>query len=201
MTIYHSPLPKSYYLQGATSVARSILGKRLVHNHGGEILSGKIVETEAYLSADDPACHAARGMTKRNKPMFNEGGTAYVYLIYGIHYCFNVVTGVKGDGEAVLIRAIEPLTGIEHMKNNRGAKAITYNITNGPGKLCQAMNIDVSYNEASLLKGNLLVVEEDKEESFEIVSDTRIGIEKGKEKELRFYVKNNPYVSKPRKGD
>jgi len=130
------PLPADFYLNNTVEVARQLLGKTIVRNYGKKILAGKIVETEAYIDKIDPASHSHPGITKRNKPMFEKGGIAYIYFIYGNYYCFNIVTERKGKGCAVLIRAAEPIEGIEYMKKNRGKTKSVYELTNGPAKLC-----------------------------------------------------------------
>lgn len=185
------------FFQGSTEdVAKKLLGKILVRNYNGKILSGKIVETEAYLDENDLASHSAVGLTERNKVMFGEAGLAYVYFTYGMHYCFNVVTGEEGKGSAVLIRALEPLEGIELMKKFR-QKNDLHILTNGPAKLCQALKIDKKLNGIDLKKSSeIFIAESEIEENFEIVVTTRIGIEKSKDLPLRFYIKENKFVSK-----
>lgn len=185
-------LPKEYFKEDTVKVAKGLLGKVLVHTLPEGVSLGKIVETEAYLSKDDPACHASRGKTRRNEAMFGPAGTAYVYLIYGMYYCFNVVTREEGVGEAVLIRALEPLEGILQMQQRRGTPN-TLNLTNGPGKLCQAMGISKEQNGISLTNRNLTIV--DSPEKPRIQSSPRIGIKTGVDKLLRFYIAENPYVS------
>lgn len=187
-------LPKFYY-NDTVNIARGLLGKILIHLLPEGLVMGKIVETEAYLSRDDPACHAARGETKRNEAMFGPPGNAYVYLIYGMYYCFNVVTGKEGTGEAVLIRALEPLEGIMEMQQRRGISELS-NLTNGPGKLCQAMGINKAHNKISLTDSDLVIM--DTKENPLIASSPRIGIKAGTDLLLRFYIPNNPYVSRSR---
>lgn len=184
-------LSEDFFLDDTIQVARNLLGKYLMHRlPEGEVM-GKIVETEAYLSKDDPACHASRGKTRRNEAMFGPPGTSYVYLIYGMYYCFNVVTGEEGVGEAVLVRALEPVKGIDQMRRRRGTSP--QNITNGPGKLCRAMGINKEHNGKRLNQGNLLLL--DAEEKPPVEKSTRIGIKAAAEKMLRFYIPGNPYVS------
>lgn len=187
-------LPKFYY-NDTVNIARGLLGKILIHLLPEGLVMGKIVETEAYLSRDDPACHAVRGETKRNEAMFGPPGNAYVYLIYGMYYCFNVVTGKEGTGEAVLIRALEPLEGIMEMQQRRGISELS-NLTNGPGKLCQAMGINKAHNKISLTDSDLVIM--DTKENPLIASSPRIGIKAGTDLLLRFYIPNNPYVSRAR---
>ena len=187
-------LKKSFFLQPTEKVAKLLLGCILINETKEGITSGKIVETEAYLQ-NDPACHAFNGKTKRNEPMFREGGIAYVYFTYGMHYCFNVVTQREGIGEAVLIRALEPLEGVELMKKRRGINE-TYQLCNGPAKLVQAMGITKEHNGVDLIKGNLKIILPNFKEKKEIVSAKRIGIKKGSELLLRFYLKGSKFVSK-----
>ena len=185
------------FFKGTTEeVAKKLLGKILVRVIGGKILSGKIVETEAYLDENDLASHSAVGMTERNKVMFGEAGLAYVYFTYGMHYCFNVVTGEVGKGSAVLIRSLEPINGIDLMKKFR-QKDDLHILTNGPAKLCQALKIDKKLNGVDLkTSSEIFIAEPDKNEKFEVVITKRIGIEKSKDLLLRFYIKENKYVSK-----
>lgn len=176
-------------------VARKLLGKILVRIYKGKILTGKIVETEAYLDENDFASHSAVGITERNKVMFGEAGLAYVYFTYGMHYCFNVVTGEVGKGSAVLIRALEPLDGIELMKKFRNQTDI-HNLTNGPAKLCQALKIDKKLNGEDLKTSSEIFIAEGEKEKFEIVQTKRVGIEKSKDLLLRFYIKENKFISR-----
>ena len=153
-------IQQDFYLQPTLKVARELLGKILYRKlENGEILSGKIVETEAYLK-NDSACHASRGKTERNKIMFGPAGHAYVYFTYGMHYCFNVVTQLEGIPEAVLIRAVEPLEGIETMERNRKTTKFK-NLTNGPAKLTQAFGIDKELNGVDLTRGNFVILDDD----------------------------------------
>ncbi|MDR0320015.1 MAG: DNA-3-methyladenine glycosylase [Treponema sp.] len=181
-------LGKKFFNQPTFDLAQSLLGKCLVF--GG--LRGIIVETEAYLK-DDPGCHASRGLTIRNAPMFGPAGQTYVYLIYGMYHCLNIVGGKKGEGEAVLIRALEPVDGIALMQRKRKTKKIE-NLCNGPGKLTQAFGITRKHNNLSLLEGPLYVY--NSKLKPEIVRTTRIGLSVGKELELRFFIKGNGFVSK-----
>ena len=187
-------LQLSFYQEPTVDMARALLGKLLVHKTGDGTTAGRIVETEAYLFYNDPACHAARGETPRNKAMFAQAGTAYVYLIYGIHYCFNVVTGSIGEGEAVLVRALEPVLGLELMAKRRGTD-VSKQLASGPGKLCQAMAINSKHNGTDLTCGSLYLAD-DGNEPEEIIATTRIGISVATDLPLRFYVSGNPYVSR-----
>jgi DNA-3-methyladenine glycosylase len=183
------PLGKKFFSQPTVELARALLGKYLVYGD----LSGIIVETEAYLYAGDPGCHANRGLTPRNAPMFGPAGNIYVYFIYGMYHCLNIVSGKKGEGEAILIRALEPVRGIEVMQKRRGTEKIE-NLCNGPGKLTQAFAITVKHNNMSLLEGDMRIF--DSREKPEICTGRRIGLSAGKELELRFFIKRNRFVSK-----
>ena len=191
-------LPRSFYTRPALIVARELLGKILVRKIGGKTLAGKIVEVEAYLGESDPASHAYRGKTERNSVMFRKGGFLYVYFTYGMHFCANVVTGNEGIARAVLLRAIEPLKGIEVMKRNRSFadKTAIFNLTNGPAKLCEALKIKREQNGADLLDTEIFITSGKDISNKNIVRTTRIGINTAKEKKWRFYVKDNPWVSK-----
>lgn len=177
------------------TVAKELLGMYLVHETKEGKTIGKIVETEAYLQKD-PGSHSHKGMTKRNAQMFGKAGTAYVYLIYGMYHCFNVVTNKQGVGEAVLIRALEPVEGISLMQKRRKTTD-EKSLCNGPGKLVLAMGITKNHNGADLLKGSLRLLSQEKREHFKIATSTRIGISVGTELPYRFFIQDNPFVSKP----
>lgn len=183
----------NFFLRPTEEVARDLLGAILLHETEEGVTAGMIVETEAYLSCNDPACHAACGMTKRNAPMFGKPGTVYVYKIYGMHCCFNVVTGPEGRGEAVLVRALEPIAGIELMQKRRGKKDLR-DLCSGPAKLVEAMGITLDLNGASLMEGPLYLLRRRRRPQA-IVTTTRVGISKGADLPLRFYIAGNPYVS------
>ena len=187
------PLPKEFYNRSTLQVAKDLLGCFLIHETREGVISGMIVETEAYLK-DDPASHSCNGQTKRNEVMFGEPGRAYVYFTYGMHYCFNVVTQPKGIGEAVLIRALEHLQGIEIMKKSRHTSQIK-NLCNGPAKLVQALHITKKHNNHNLTQGNLYIAARKSEPN--IIETKRIGISKGQHLPHRFYIKDNAFVSKP----
>jgi len=172
--------------------ARSLLGKKIIYNNNNQVLSGYIVETEAYHS-DDPASHSFHGLTKSNKSLFMKAGTIYVYFTYGMHFCINIVTGEEGQGQAVLIRAIEPVDGIEVMKENRKTDVVS-NLTNGPAKLTQAFGINKSIDGSNVIKGPIFLTQGT--DPKEIVVDTRIGISRAIDYPWRFYIKDNPFVSK-----
>ncbi|MDR1868539.1 MAG: DNA-3-methyladenine glycosylase [Treponema sp.] len=183
------PLGKKFFNQPTVELAKSLLGKYLCLGN----LKGMIVETEAYLYRDDPGCHASRGLTKRNAPMFCPAGRAYVYFIYGMYHCLNIVSGKEGEGEAVLIRALEPVQGIPLMQKRRKTKRIE-NLCNGPGKLTQAFGITRKHNNLCLLEENFCIRSSRKKP--EICTSRRIGLSAGKELELRFFIKGNRFVSK-----
>lgn len=161
----------------------------------GKILAGRIVEIEAYIG-DDPASHAAHGMTDRNKIMFEDGGLSYVYFTYGMHFCFNIVTERKGFPAAFLVRALEPLVGIDVMKKLRKTDSIK-NLTNGPAKLCQAMQIDRKLNGVRLNSIDFFLADDGfVVNKNDIDRSTRIGIKVGTAREWRFFLKGNEFVSK-----
>ncbi|EEH97493.1 MULTISPECIES: DNA-3-methyladenine glycosylase [Clostridium] len=200
-------IEKEFYNQGAIEVAKGILGHYLVREVNGLKIRTKIVETESYIGSTDKACHAYNyKRTDRTKPLFEEGGIAYVYFIYGLYHCFNIVTNIKEEPEAVLIRAVEPLDNFEYLSNIRFNKnyneltnAQKRNLTNGPSKLCSALSITREDNYKKLYIDSRLYLEYNYEKNIEIVETTRIGIdyaEEAKDFKWRFYIKNNPYVSK-----
>lgn len=191
----HKRIDNSIFNLSTKNLAIELLGKLLVRKIGQKYLIGEIVETEAYLDKNDLASHSAVGKTIRNEVMFDEAGLGYVYFTYGMHYCFNVVSGKNGIGSAVLIRALEPIAGINIMQKNRRTNILT-NLTNGPAKLCQAFNIDKSLNGLDLRKSKILYLANSFEEKFLIAKTSRIGIKKSQEKLLRFYIKENRFVSK-----
>jgi len=190
------PLEPSFYRHDTVTVARALLGHLLCRETSAGLAAGIIVETEAYLSKDDPACHASRGKTRRNAPMFGPPGRAYIYFIYGNHFCFNVVTGPAGTGEAVLVRALEPLYGLELMQQRRGRDRGALHLTGGPGRLCQALAIDRSLNEHDLRRPPLWIAAGSEVEAGAVVSGPRIGITLAADKPLRFHIKDNKYVSR-----
>jgi len=195
-------LPKSFFLEGdVTAISQNLLGKLLVTNIDNQISIGKIVETEAYNGSNDKACHAyLHRNTKRTFVMFKEGGRSYVYLCYGIHFLFNIVTHEEGQPNAVLIRSLEPVEGIEIMKERR-LMANERNLCNGPGKLAQAMGIDKVVNDVVLYDplSPVWIGESISEDKFETVATTRVGVDYAGEDALlpwRYYIKYNSYISK-----
>jgi DNA-3-methyladenine glycosylase len=201
-TILHFKiLPRKFYTREVKAVAKDLLGKILVNKNSNSILAGKIVEVEAYDGKIDQAAHTFIGKTKRNEIMFNEGGYFYVYFSYGAHYCCNVVTGKKGHGTAVLIRAIEPVNGVKKMIKNRYGRDLLnererFNLTSGPGKVCQAMGINKSHYGADLTNSSIFILDSQKVRKDMIVVTKRIGIKKSIELPWRYYIKDNPYVSR-----
>ena len=178
-------LPRKFYINDTKQVAKDLLGKKLVRKIGNYVLSGVIIETEAYKGKNDPASHASRKKTERNKIMFGEVGHAYVYFTYGMHYCFNVVAKKKDDESgAVLIRAIQPQQGIEYMIKNRKTDIIS-NLTNGPGKLTQAMQITLKQYNLDLTKRSSLFIIDGKQPT-KIIAKSRIGIKVGTDKLWNF---------------
>jgi DNA-3-methyladenine glycosylase len=198
------PIPTSFYRRSATIVAQELLGKILVRDVGKQRLLARIVETEAYLGGEDPASHAYRGMTERTRPMFEPGGIFYVYISYGMHRCLNVVTGAHGGGEAVLIRAAEPLEGMDLMQRHRGRsnpnatpKTAPYrHLLSGPGKLCQALKIGLEFNFHHCELAPLRLLQAAKEPLPAFTRGPRIGISKGQDAPLRFCTEDTRYLSR-----
>ncbi|MFX0085907.1 MAG: DNA-3-methyladenine glycosylase [Candidatus Hodarchaeota archaeon] len=194
---------REFYLRNTLTVAKELLGKFLIHNSDEGTTVGKIVETEAYIGPHDAASHAYRGRrTKRTEIQFGLGGFAYIYQLYGIHFCFNVVTQEINMPEAVLIRALEPIEGFKLMSKRRKFSKITDSnlkeLTNGPGKLCQAMGINKSLYGIDLCGNVLFISSINFKEDLEIITTPRINIEYSKESKSlpwRFLIKNDEYVS------
>jgi len=185
-------LDKKFFNKKTIEIAQNILGKIISYDK----MAGKIVEVEAYLS-NDPASHSFFGKTDRNSPMFSEAGKSYVYFTYGMYYCFNITTNKKGIGEAVLIRAVEPLKGINKMKENRVIKD-EKNLTNGPAKFTQAFGFTKNHNNINLLsqKSPIKIFQKENEDNFRIIKTTRIGIKNGANLLYRFYIKDNKFISR-----
>jgi len=201
-------LPLSFFSQYDTrTLAQQLLGCELVHDSPDGLTSGIIVETEAYLQ-DDPACHAFNRRTARTEPMYGVAGTAYVYLIYGMYQCFNIVSNAEGIGEAVLIRALQPTAGIELMEMRRlirpgktptissAGKVSLKELCRGPGKLVRAMGIERDLHNGTLLSGDTLYVRSQITAPEAVIAGPRIGINVGRELPYRYYIKNNIFVSK-----
>ena len=190
-------IKRQFYQRNAEVVAEELLGAYLVHKSPAGTTIGRIVETEAYLSVDDPACHASRGKTPRNAPMFGPAGRSYVYFIYGMHFCFNIVTGELNQGEAVLIRALEPVEGIPLMEARRKTAELK-KLANGPSKLVMAMGLGREHNDLPLTRGPLKVLSPETipQPSFSIVRTTRIGISQGADLPLRFCIKGSQFLSR-----
>ncbi len=192
-------LGRAFFRQGAEAAAQALLGKLLVHDGAAGRTVGRIVETEAYLSASDPGSHAFRGQTARNASMFGPPGHAYVYFVYGMHHCFNVVTGPAGVGEAVLVRALEPLEGVALMRARRGVHT-DRDLCNGPAKLVQAMGLERDHDGIDLLAGDVGLFHARRGAARfaerEIVRTVRVGLTRGSELELRFYLRGDPCVSR-----
>ena len=179
-------LPRTFYDRDTTLVAQELLGKHLVHVVDGVARVGRVVETEAYLGPHDLAAHSAKGLTPRTRPMFGPPGHAYVYLIYGMHWCMNVVTQREGVASAVLLRALEPVTNLEGR-------------TQGPALLCKAMGIDGRYTGHDLLSDDLYLVDPRDGLDIAIVKRPRIGVDYARHwarRLLRFYIRGNPFVSR-----
>lgn len=200
-------ISKEFYNRSALDVAQDLLGKVLVREVDGKVLKGKIVETEAYIGAIDKACHAYNGRrTKRTEILYEDAGVSYIYFIYGLYHCFNVVTNKKDVAEAVLIRAIEPINELDYISNIRYnkkydelTKAQSKNLTNGPSKLCLAYLLNKDLNAVKLYEKGDVYITDDNNENFEIVESKRIGIdyaEEAKDFLWRFYIKDNIYISK-----
>jgi len=180
-------------------VARELLGAVLEHRSDDGVASGRIVETEAYLGPEDPACHAVAGRTERTWHLHGPPGVAYVYFVYGVHWCFNAVTREEGHGSAVLVRAIEPMGGLSLMRTRRGERR-DVDLTNGPGKLCQALGIDGALDGTRLDRGSLRILAGTPVDDDGVEVTPRIGITRAAEWPLRWLLRGNPYVSQGRPG-
>lgn len=193
-------IPRGFYGRDTVDVATGLLGKVLVRETPAGRISVRIVETEAYCGPHDKACHASRGRTDRNSVMFGEPGHAYVYFIYGMYYCLNIVTERDGYPAAVLIRAGEPLEGVDAMRALRKKAKKPTDLTSGPGRLCMALDIKRALNGADVCKKGPLYVEDSEDAVFEVVSCKRVGVDYAgeyKDKPWRFYIKGSPFVSVP----
>jgi len=192
-----SKLPRSFYDRPTLTVARELLGKHLVFVRRGVRLSGKIVEVEAYIGEDDPACHAAPGLTRRNAVMYGRPGFSYVYFIYGMYYCMNVVTERKGFPAAILIRAAEPDEGIEKMAAS-SPKIVRHLLLSGPGRFCRSLGLTTSHSGLDLL-GDRLFIEDRGASIGQLVSTPRIGINKGMDHQWRLFDGSSTSVSAQRR--
>jgi len=193
-----APLPQSFFDRNAEEVARDLLGAILVSSLGGDgVTAGRIVETEAYPGPHDPASHAAEriGRTARNASMFGAPGTAYVYRIYGLHWCLNVVTGAEGYPAAVLIRALEPLVGIEIMRRRRNGRP-DRELASGPGRLTEALAITGAHDRRPLDRPPLLLLPGRPVDPRDTVAGPRIGVSRAADWPLRFYVRGSEWVSR-----
>lgn len=188
---------RAFFRQSSTVIAKEILGAYLHRVLNGEELIGKIVETEAYC-VNDEACHAFRGKTQRNAVMFDEGGFSYIYFTYGMHHCFNITANEEGIAEAVLVRAIEPVKGIETMRTLRPKAIQDRELTNGPGKLCQALNLTRNENGIDLIESDMLYITRGERAvpANHLGVSTRIGINVAQDFLWRFFIKENDYVSR-----
>ena len=194
-------LKREFYIRPVVTVAKELLGKVFVKQTGTKILAGIIVEVEAYDGSVDEAAHTFIGKTPRNEIMFGWGGYLYVYFTYGAHFCSNVVIGKTGEGNAILIRAIEPLLGIEEMIHNRFGRDLKnekekLNLTSGPGKVCSAFSINKDNYGADLTGNEIFILDRPVLNKKEIVAGKRVGITKSVELPWRFYIRDNPYVSR-----
>ncbi len=197
-----SRLGRDHYARDTLEVAPALLGCTLVHAGPDGVTSGRIVEVEAYQGEDDPACHAAAGRTGRTEVLYGQPGHAYIYLIYGMYYCLNAVTRAQGLPSAVLIRALEPLEGLDRMRGRRFARArrrtpvVDRDLANGPGKLCDALGLTLEHNRLDLT-GDTLWIEAGVPPA-EIAWSPRVGIKVGTERLWRCFDPESPYVSRTR---
>jgi len=189
------PLPRRFYLRPARAVARDLLGCIVVSRRGRTLTAGRIVETEAYLGPEDAASHAA--FRPRSHALFyGDGGFAYVYLNYGIHYCLNAIAGAAGRPGCVLIRALEPVAGLATMARRRGVGADSTRLASGPGNLARALGITLRENRADLTRGRFTIEPADCPRHFRIASGPRIGITRAADLRLRFWICDSPFVSR-----
>jgi DNA-3-methyladenine glycosylase len=186
-------VPRSFYARPTLEVARDILGKYIVYNGTHGRLSAKVVEVEAYIGEDDPACHAFGGPTRRSQPLFGPPGYAYIYLIYGMYHCFNFVTEPQGRAAAVLLRAAEPDEGVEMMRQLSPGRNDTQ-LLSGPGRFCRSFGLDLTQNCIDLTS-DILYLEDRAALIGEVAVSTRIGISKGTNRPWRFYDKDSQCVS------
>lgn len=197
----NNKLPKKFYTGELLKTAQNLLGKIIVKKGNRMFLTAMITEVEAYDGSIDEAAHSFKGITERTKVMFDEGGLLYVYFTYGAHFCANVVAGKAGEGKAILIRAVEPLNHFEVLARNRyGRKFNTekekINLTNGPGKFCQAFGITKQHNGTDLTGDVIFILNNKRIKKENIIITKRIGITRSVELPWRFFIKDNPYVSR-----
>jgi DNA-3-methyladenine glycosylase len=190
-----APLSEKFYDRETEVVSRELLGAVLECTTPEGITRGRIVETEAYLGPHDPACHAVAGLTPRTEHLFGPPGVAYVYLIYGMYWCFNAVTRERGHGSAVLVRAVSPVDGLELMRRRRPKVKRDRDLTNGPGKLCLAMGIVGAMSGASLRTGPIVIRAGAPVSDADVVVTPRIGITQAATWPLRYFVRDDPFVS------
>ena len=200
-TTQNKVLPRKFYIRPVLTVAKDLLGKVLIRKDENKILAARIVEVEAYDGKVDKASHSFNGKTKRNEVMFNEGGYFYVYFTYGAHFCSNVVTGKSDHGAAVLIRAVEPLIGIDKMIKNRFNRNLKsekeiYNLTSGPGKVCKAFDFDKEHSGLDLTNSDVFIIDQPRLRKNKIGISKRIGITKSVSLPWRFFEIGNPYLSR-----
>jgi len=194
--VKRATLPASFYARPTSEVARRLLGHILVSDLGGHRTAGRIVETEAYVGPDDPACHGYRGhRTRRNASLFERPGTAYVYFTYGMHWCLNAVTEREGFPAAVLIRALEPLEGVPIMRRRR-RRSDDRELCSGPAKLCQALGVSGKEDGTALTRGRLRIVRNAARQRYAIIATPRVGIRHAVDWPLRFLIKDSPWVSR-----
>ena len=191
-----APLPADFFARDTRVVARALLGAVLECETADGVASGRIVETEAYLGSDDPACHAVVGRTERTYNLFGPPGIAYVYFIYGAHWCFNAVTEAEGIGSAVLVRAVEPLEGVALMRARRARARKEADLTNGPGKLCAALGITGALDGVALQDGPLVIRAGEPVPDADVLVSPRIGITRAADWPLRWLVHGSAYVSR-----
>ena len=196
--MYGEPLPRSFYDRPAERVARELLGKVIVRELDGVVLAGRIVETEAYLGEDDEAAHSFAGLTERTRVIFGPPGHAYVYFSYGMHHCLNLVAEAEGRAGCVLIRALEPVEGLERMFERRPRARQLRDLCSGPGKLTQALGITLGQYGADVTRGALTVREPLGIQSFRVKETVRVGITRSADRPLRFCMEGNECVSRLR---
>lgn len=191
-----TPLPREFYFRPTRAVARDLLGCVLISTVGGVITAGRIVETEAYLGPEDAASHAAIRPIAARTLFYGDGGHAYVFRIYGLHHCLNAITGRAGRPGCVLIRAIEPIAGVRIMARRRRVGAGSVALTNGPGKLAEALAITLRLNGADLTRGPLVIAPPDAPRDFAVAVGPRVGITRAVSRPLRFWIRGHRYVSR-----